>query len=386
MKAPQLYLDLKTTFQYRLYPNEEQQALLERMFGSIRYVWNFMLGVRRNAYEFGEVSLNYYDCQNSLPFLKSVDTFLCETPAQTLQMACRNLDTAYKNFFEKRADYPKFKRKHGKQSLHFPQGVQVDEHSLRFPKLGAIEAVIHRPVKGEIKTVTLSKNPAGQYYASLSVEDGQPDVPLQEVAGNGVLGVDLGIKVFATFSDGTRIENPKFFRKARKRIARPSRSLSRREKGSKRRVKARLRFAKGRQKETNQRKDFLHKLTSRLIGENQAVAIEDLNVKGMQKNSKTAVSISEVAFGEFRRQLEYKVKRRGQTVYIVGRFFPSTKTCNHCGWINQNLKLSDRLWYSDCGELVDRDHNAALNIRDEAIKNLVPTDRGEFTLRKSVSL
>ena len=336
-----------------------------------------------SSYEFVQVSLNYYDCQNSLPSLKSLDSFLCDAPAQTLQMVCRNLDTAYRNFFEERADYPAFKRKHGKQSLHFPQGVRLGDQTIWFPKLGNIDAVIHRPLQGKIKTVTLSKNPSGQYHASLSVEDGQLDPKAETVTLEGVVGVDLGIKHFATFSDGTRIENPKFFRKNRKRITRLSRRLSRCKKGSNRRMKARLKLAKARQKETDQRKDFLHKLTSQLIGENQAVAIEDLHVKGLQKNSKIAVSISEVAFGEFRRQLEYKAKRQGKTVSRIDRFFPSSKQCNHCKRINHNLKLSDRFWLCDCGELVDREWNAALNLRDEAIKNLVPTDRGECTLAEN---
>jgi putative transposase len=376
---------MKTTYQYRLYPSEEQQALLERMFGAVRYVWNFMLGVRRDAYEFGDVTLNYYDCQNSLPFLKGVDTFLLDAPAQALQVACRNLDTAYKNFFESRSQFPTFKRKAEKQSLAFPQGVKIDCDTITFPKLGKIEAIIHCSIKGRIKTVTLSKRASRKYYASICVDDGhQAPVPVP-ITPQGVIGVDLGITTFATLSNGEKIQNPKFFRRARKRLARLSRSISRKKKGSHRREKARLRMARAREKEANQRKDFLHKITSRLVRENQAIAIEDLHVKGLQKNSRIAVSISEVAFGEIRRQLEYKAKRQGKTVYVVDRFFPSSKTCNHCGRVNRNLKLADRFWQCDCGELVQRDANAALNIREEAIRNLVPADRGEFTLRESVS-
>jgi putative transposase len=387
MKVNRILLEtLKTTYQYRLYPREEQQALLERMFGAVRYVWNFMLGVKRDAYEFGEVTLDYYDCQNSLPFLKSVDTFLLDAPAQALQVACRNLERAYKNFFEKRSQFPSFKRKAEKQSLTFPQGVKIGCDNITFPKLGRIEAVIHRPIEGKIKGVTLSKHASRKYYASICVDDGLEEPILAPITPQGIIGVDLGIATFATLSNGEKIQNPKFFRRAKKRIARLSRSISRKKKGSHRREKARLRMAKAREKEANQRKDFLHKITSKLVRENQAVAIEDLHVKGMQKNSGIAVSISEVALGEFRRQLEYKAKRQGKRVYLVDRFFPSSKTCNHCGRVNRDLKLADRFWRCDCGELIQRDPNASLNIRDQAIRNLVPTDRGEFTLRESVSL
>ena len=345
-----------------------------------------MLVVRRDAYEFGDVTLNYYDCQNSLPFLKGVDTFLLDAPAQALQVACRNLDTAYKNFFERRSQFPSFKRKAEKQSLAFPQGVKIGCDTITFPKLGKIEAVIHRPIKGRIKTATLSKRVSQKYYVSICADDGdQAPVPAP-ITAQGVIGVDLGIATFATLSNGEKIQNPKFFRRARKRLVRLSRTISRRKKGSRRRNKARLRMARAREKEANQRKDFLHKVTSRLVRENQAIAIEDLHVKGMQKNPRIAVSISEVAFGEIRRQFEYKAEREGKTLYVVDRFFPSSKTCNHCGGVNRNLKMADRFWMCDCGELLERDLNASLNIRDEAIRNLVPTDRGEFTLRESVSL
>jgi putative transposase len=157
------------------------------MFGAVRYVWNFMLGVRRDAYQFGEAALNYYDCQNSLPFLKSVDPFLLDAPAQALQMACRNLDAAYKNFFEKRALFPRFKRKTEKQSLAFPQGVKIGGEGITFPKLGEIAAVLHRPLKGEIKTVTLSKQASGKYYALISVDDGLEEPIALPVTPQGII-------------------------------------------------------------------------------------------------------------------------------------------------------------------------------------------------------
>jgi putative transposase len=376
---------LKTTFQYRLYPTNDQQSELSQMFGAARYTWNFMLGVRQEAYAHGGVSLNYYDCANALPTLKGSQKFLADAPAQALQMVCRNLDRAFKSFFDGTSKYPAFKKKHGAQSLQFPQGASVGEECVRLPKLGKIPAVIHRPLVGQIKTVTLSKRPSCKYFVSVSVDDGCLE-PEKEVAeSSGIIGVDLGVKDLATFSDGTRIANPKFFKRTRKRIARLSRNLSRHKKGSHRREKARIRLAKVRERESNQRKDFLHKITSHLVDENQVVAIEDLNVKGMQKNPRLAGSIWEASFGEIRRQFEYKAARRGKTIFVVGRFFPSSKQCNHCKRINQSLKLSDRFCQCDCGELVDRDWNAALNLRDEAIKTLLRREPSELTLAESTA-
>ena len=372
------------SIQYRLYPNTEQQNALSHAFGCVRYVWNWALGIRNEAYEYGGVSLNYNDTQEALPALKTEMEWLKEAPSQALQYSLRNLDTAYKNFFTKRTGFPSFKKKSSKQALSFPQGVSVEEQTITLPKIGNVLAVIHRQFEGKIKTVTVTKRASGKYFASVLIDDGIADLLAFPVTAEGLIGVDLGIKTFATYSDGTTIENPKFFRRTRKKVARAVRQHSRKKKGSNNRERARVRLARLREKETNKRNDFLHKLTANLVRENQAIAIEDLNVSGMVQNSRLAVSISEVAFGEFRRQLEYKARWAGKTVYVIGRFYPSSKTCNHCGRINPNLTLSDRSWECDCGEIVERDFNAALNIRDEAIKQFVGTDCAKVTLGESV--
>ncbi len=372
-------------FQYRLYPNAEQQNELSQAFGCVRYVWNWALDIRKEAYEYGGVSLNYYDTQNALPELKAEMEWLKEAPAQALQYSLRNLDTAYKNFFAQRADFPSFKKKFSKQSLSFPQNVSIDEQTMTLPKIGDVRAVIHRPFEGKIKTVTVTKRASGKYFASVLIDDGIADPLPLPVTADDVIGVDLGVTTFATCSDGTTVENPKFFRRTcRKKVARASRQHSRKKKGSNNRERARVRLARLREKETNQRKDFLHKLTTNLVRENQAIAIENLNVSGMVQNSRLAVSISETAFGEFRRQLEYKARWSGKTVYVVDRFFPSSKTCNHCRQINTDLTLADRVWQCDCGQIVERDFNAALNIRDEAIKQFLGADCAEVTLGERV--
>jgi putative transposase len=308
--------------------------------------------------------LNYHDTALRLTQLKQQPecAWLCEVNSQSLQQSLRHLDTAYNNFFNQRGQFPKFKSKRAKQAFSIPQHFRFHAKwkRLSIPKLGEIKIVPHRPVEGTIKSITLSKTPAGRYFASLvcEVEVKQPNPhPKNEMA------IDLGVKTFAVTSAGERIESPKFFRRSELRLARLQRQLSRKKNGSHHWEKARTKVARLHEKIANQRLDFLHKTSRRLADENQAVYVEDLNVKGMTANHHLAKSIGDAGWSELVRQLDYKLAWRGGGLVKVDRFFPSSKRCHLCGYIKPDLALSDREWICpECHAQHDRDLNAAQNI------------------------
>ena len=273
---------------------------------------------------------------------------------------------AFVNFFERRARYPNFKSKQGRQSIHYPQGVRlVEGRKLFLPKIGHVKAVVHREMAGIIKTVTVSRNQAGRYFASVLTEN---EIPMPAVSFEGkILGVDLGLAHLAVTSDGSRFDNPRHLAKAEKNLKRKQQSLSRKVKGSRTRNKARILVAKAHERVANTRKDWLHKLSHRLVNENQVLAIEDLHVKGMMKNPNLAKAIGEVGWGLFTGFLEYKAARTGKGFIKVNRYFPSSKTCSCCMHVQASMPLTVRSWRCDkCGTLHDRDTNAAQNIRLEA--------------------
>ncbi|PSO47672.1 MAG: transposase [Cyanobacteria bacterium SW_9_44_58] len=351
----------------RLYPNSQQKQLLEQSFGNCRWVWNYCLNLINQAYKKTGKGLSGYEVKKQLPALKKKHEWLRLTYSQCLQQTCLNLGVAFNNFFEKRAKYPRFKSKHGLQSIQYPQNVQLKDRGIYLPKIGEVKAIIHRPIEGKVKTVTVSRNPSGRYHASILFEDGK-DKPEPSTEGKAV-GIDLGLNHFAITSDGSKFDNPRWMDRHDKNLKTKQRQLSRKEKGSNNRNKARKKVAKVHNKVTRCREDFLHKLSRKLVDENQVIAVENLNVKGMVKNHNLARAISQVGWGGFCTMLKYKAEQEGKMYVEVDRFFPSSKTCNVC--LNQvdGLPLDIRSWTcSNCGTKHDRDINASRNIRDEALR------------------
>lgn len=354
-------VNIKRAYKYRIYPNQEQRTRLAIQFGSTRFVYNYFLRRRVDHYAETGKGLTYHDTALQLTELKKQPDYiwLKEVDSQAAQQTLRDLDTAYSNFFNKRAKFPNFKKKHGKQSCRFPQRFKIDGSKLYIPKVGWVKIVLHRLIEGVMKNLTVSRTKSGKYFASIQVEQ-EIDAPVYQ---GGQVGLDLGLKDFAVTSDGQRFPNPKHLRQSERRLKRYQRKLSKTQKGSKGRDKARLKVAKLHEKIANQRSDFTHKLSRQLVGANSLIAIEDLNVKGMVRNHHLAKSISDAGWSEFVRQLHYKGQWYGCHIEQIDRFFPSSKRCVHCGFVNQDLTLDNRYWICpQCGAVLDRDVNAAQNI------------------------
>ncbi len=359
-------------FKFRIYPNREQEIFLMKSFGCARYIYNWGLQIKNESYTKTKKSSNYYELCEKLKQLKVDNPWLKEVYSQSLQSSLRNLDNAYTKFFKDKKGFPRFKSKNKNDfSFTIPQGVFINDKKLHIPKVNqGIKLVQHRELDGKIKTVTISKNPCGQFYVTILLEENSEIIQPKEVKKETTVGIDLGIKEFAVCSSGERIPNPKYLKKSLKKLKRVQRTHSRKKKGSNNRNKHRIKLAKIHLKVTNQRKDFLHKLTHSLTHKNQVrtLAIEDLAVKNMVKNHCLAQAISDVGWGEFRRQLEYKSAWYGKNLIVIGRFDPSSKLCDNCGLINENLTLKDREWTCECGAQHNRDFLAAKNIKNFALE------------------
>ncbi|AYD46876.1 RNA-guided endonuclease TnpB family protein [Arachidicoccus soli] len=358
-------------YKYCLLPTEEQKQQLAKFFGSCRFVFNLGLETKMQAWTTARKHLTCIDLANQMKELKDTEaTWLQECPSQTLQMSLRNLDNAYTQFF-KGGGFPKFKSKHRKQSIQFPQGVKTDfENSIIFlPKLKNVTCIFHRQFKGEIKTVTVSRTSTGKYFVSILVEN-QKQLPKKKpVMQKTTVGIDMGVKTFATLSDGTTFDNPKHLRNNLRRLRVEQRKLSRRFKRgakeqSKNFLKQKLVVAKLHEHIKNQREDYLHKASTHIIRSYNSICLEDLNIKGMMQNEKIALAIGEVGWHKFKTMLEYKAEWYGKNILYIGRFQPSSKLCSHCGHIFKELSLKDRSWTcQSCGTHHERDENAALNIK-----------------------
>jgi len=369
---------VRKAYRYRLYPNTTQSEALARNFGCARFLYNFFLAERKRYYAEHKADqekrgLNYFDTTSQLKNLKRAPEYawLKEAHSQVLQQSLKDLDHAYQNFFAKRAAFPRFHKKNGRQSIRYPQGVQVGETWVNLPKIGKIRAVIHRPCEGKIKNVSVTKTKSGRYYASVQVE-----LKVSEPAPSeaNAVGVDVGLKSFLVTSDGGSIPAPRYLFKAQKRLARLQRKLSRRQPGSVGREKARKRAARQHERVANQRKDFLDQTSRWLVNHYGLIGIEDLHVKGMVRNRKLARAISDAGWGELRRQLVYKGTWYGSRVIVIDRFFPSTRTCSSCGRVLPELALAAREWGCPvCGAHHDRDLNAAVNIKREACSRVGTT-------------
>ena len=375
-------------YKYRMYPDEDQREMFLKHFGACRFVYNWSLEQKIKAYGTGKKILTRFDLNNMLPDLKVEFEWLKEVNSQSLQEANKRLDSAFKRFFREKRGFPKFKsRKYPIQSFQVPQNyiIDFDTNQIRLPKIGWVKTTLHRTFEGILKTATVSMTATGKFFVSIVVEDGRKTPKKESFGYDSTIGLDVGITDFVTMSDGTKIDNPKFLRNSIRRLKVLQRRVSQKKKGSKNRDKAKYQVAKRHEKITNQRKDFLHKVSSKIVSENQAIAIETLNVTGMMKNHRLAQAIGDVSWSEFFRQLEYKCEWYGKTLLRIGQFEPSSKICNVCGSINRGLKLSDREWTcAECAALHDRDVNASINIKKFALQDqnligvIAPADsRGE---------
>lgn len=307
--------------------------------------------------------------QKAITELKKEYEWMSEPYSQCLQVVALNLSRAFINFFERRGGYPRFKSKHRRQSISYPQNVKVVDNGIKFPKIGKVDAVIHRDVEGAVKTVTVSMNAKGQFFASVLVDDGK-ETPNQSMDGKAV-GIDLGLTHFAITSDGSKFANPRWLDKHERNLKQKQKRLSRRQKGSSNRNRTRKQVATVHDKIARCREDFHHKLSRKLVDENQVIVVENLAVRNMMKNHCLARSIGQVGWGQFCTMLKYKSEDEGKVYVEVDRFFPSSKTCNVCLNRVDSLPLDVRFWQCEqCGTKHDRDINAAANIRDEGLRIL----------------
>ena len=360
-------------YKYRMYPTQVQTQLLMRHIHACRFVYNHSLEQKIRAYEQNGKRLSCFDLNNQLPALKYEHPWLADVNSQSLQYANRNLDNAFTRFFREKKGFPKFKsKKNPVQSFQIPQHYTVDfeRNRIKLPKLGEIKTVFHRTFAGKMKYATVSVTSTGKWFVSILVDDGTVEPEPAPFSLDTTIGIDVGLTDFATFSTGEKVANPRYLKNSLQRLNVLQRRVSRKVKGSKNREKAIRKLATCHEKVANQRTDFLHILSYRVVSENQAIAVESLNVAGMQKNHKLARSISDVSWSTFFTMLEYKCRKYGKTLLKIGRFDPSSKICHGCGYINRDLKLSDREWTCpDCGTVHDRDINAAINIKKFALQD-----------------
>ena len=362
-------------YKYRIYPNAPQRQQLAHHFGCARWVYNWALATTKNHYEEAKKQLSRRDLQDRLVALKHTEehAWLKEVNSQSLLGALLHLHKAYKNFFKKRAKYPKFKKKHNRQTFECPQHVKLDTpiKRLHLPKIKGIKIKQHRPFQGKIKTVTLTKTPSGKYYASILVQSNATHPVLAPVKKDKTIGIDLRLNHFAITSQGEKIANPKFLKKSLKRLGINQKIRARKDYKNKSTnyKKQCIKVARTHESVANRRYNFIQQYTATLVGESQATsfAVEDLHVKGMIKNRKLARSIADSSWGTFLRVLSYKSRWHGKNVLTIGRFVASSKTCHACGHKEKIMPLRVREWDCLCGLSHDRDINAAMVIKKQAI-------------------
>ena len=358
-------MDIKRAYKFRFYPTPEQEVILARTFGCARFAYNHMLRLRTDAWFQRQERIGYHETSAALTALKKDPEFvwLNEVSSVPVQQALRHLQNAFGNFFAKRAKYPTFKRKDGPQSAEYTTSAfKWDGKALKLAKMTAPLAIRFSrtiPRAAKVTTVTVSKDAAGRYFVSMLCDDAVE--PKAEAAGK--VGIDLGLTHFAILSTGEKVAAPNTFRKHEAKLAKLQRRLAKKQKGSARRAKAKRKVARLHAKVADARKDFLHKLSTRLINENQVIAVESLSVSNMQKNRCLSKSIADASWSEFLRQLEYKAKWYGRELVGIDKWYPSSKRCSDCGYTMPKMPLNVRQWTCpECGSIHDRDANAARNV------------------------
>ena len=363
------------SYKYRIYPNKKQEELIQKTFGCCRFVYNQTLTYRINLYKTEKKSINKFDCNNyKNQILKKEYIWLKEVDKFALENAVFNMDFAYQMFFKKDNGFPKFKSKHNHRKSYktnFSNNnieISFEENKIKLPKLKWIKAKIHRSFSGKIKSATISQNPSEKYYVSVLVETEY--IPFTHI--DSVIGIDLGIKDLIITSNGEKLDNIHTTKKYEKKLAKEQRRLEHKVKGSKNREKQRIKVAKIHEKIHNTRLNYLHKISHKLIIENQVIVSEDLAVSNMIKNHNLAKAISDCSWYELTRQLQYKSEWNGRQYIKIGRFVPSSQTCHVCGYINKGTKdLSVREWKCpNCHTVHDRDINAAINILNKGLRLL----------------
>jgi putative transposase len=365
---------MQITYRYRLNPTVEHVNLLNQFAGARRFVWNWALGRKRAHYQQTGTSLAYNDLAAELTRLKQqpATAWLREMDSQSLQQALRDLERAYQHFFrrvrkgDKAKGFPKFKsRKTDIPRFRIPQRVVLHETCVSVPKIGLIKAIVHRPLEGVPKSATFKREACGHWYVSIVVA--QQVAPRTERPVQTHVGVDLGLKSLAVLSTDETIPNPRWYRTQARKLRRAQQALCRTQQGSRNRSKARVGVARLHQKIRNQRNDVLHKLSTDLVRRFDLVSIEDLSVRGLAK-TKLATSVFDAGWGMVRSMLTSKADRNNTHLMIIGRFFPSSKTCGACGLVNAGLTLAERVWTCACGVQHDRDLNAARTIDHEGLR------------------
>lgn len=361
-------------FRYRILPNSTQEQQINQMLGNARYVYNWALKTRIEAYQKDKSKVSAFTLMTELTKLKKQPEYdwLNLSVAQSLQQSIVNMEKAFTRFFREKKGFPKFKAKHrSKQMVGFPQNTKIDfdKGKVSVNKIGWLRARISRTFEGKIKTSTIEKTATGKYYISITVE--LPDIKIKQkpIKADTAVGIDTGIKTFATFSDGQEIENPKHLKSNLKRLKVLSKRVSKKVKGSNNRKKAVKKLAVLHERIANQRLDFLHKTTTAIAKQYDTAIVENLNISGMLKNRKLSQSIADLGLGRFYTLLEYKMQEKGGNYIEIGRFEPSSRLCT-CGTLNKDLKLSDRVWNcQSCGKTHKRDELAANNIKRFGLKD-----------------
>lgn len=363
-------------FKYRIYPNKKQQEQIQKTFGCVRFVYNYYLNKRKEMYENDKITFTYNMCCKDLTKLKKQYEWLGEPDNSSLQKSIEDLDFAYQNFFKKHTEYPKFKSKKNRhksyRTSYLPTtaggNIRLENKYIKLPKLGWVKVRDKQIPQGRILNATISQEPNGHYYCSLCCTDVEFE---QYPKTNKNIGIDLGLVDFAIFSDGIKIENPRFYEQSEKKLAKLQRKLSRKTIGSSRWNKARIKVAKLQKHIANQRTDFLQKLTTTIIGNYDVIAIEDLDVKSMKgTNSKIRNKrVGDVSWSEFRKMLTYKSQWYGKELSVIDRYYPSSQICHCCGYREGKKSEDIRNWIcTNCHSELDRDINAAINILNEGMR------------------